>query len=36
MATAAMLDSGHQAFCDAIDEFLFKVTTFLPNLMTIG
>jgi len=36
MASAAMLDSGHQAFFDAMHEFLFKVATFLPNLVKFG
>jgi len=36
MAAAAMLDSGNRAFFDVLDEFLFKVATFLPNLMNIG
>jgi len=36
MAAPVMLDSGHQAFFDAKDEFLFKVATFLQNLMKIG
>jgi len=31
-----VLDSGRQAFFDAIDEFLFKVATFPPNLVKIG
>jgi len=30
-----MLDSGNQTFFDAIDEFLFKVATFLLKLMKI-
>jgi len=36
MAAAAMLDSGHQAFFDAMHEFLFNVATFLTNLMKFG
>jgi len=36
MAVAAMLDSDNQVFFDTMDEFLFKVATFIPNLMKIG
>jgi len=36
MAAATMLDSGNQALFDTLDEFLFKVATFLPNLMNFG
>jgi len=43
MAAAAMLDSGNRAFFDArlpvfdaMDEFVFKVATILPNLMKFG
>jgi len=36
MATVVMLDSGHQVFFDAMNELLFKVATFLPNLVKIG
>jgi len=36
MAAAAMLDSGHQAFFDAMDVFVFKVAIFLSNLMKFG
>jgi len=35
MAAAAMLDSGNQAFFDAIDVFLFKVAIFQLKLMKI-
>jgi len=35
MAATALLDSGNQAFFDAIDEFLFKVSTFQLKLMKI-
>jgi len=36
MVVAAMLDSDHQAFFDAKDEFLIKVATLLPYLVKIG
>jgi len=36
MAAAATLDSGNRAFFDAMDEFVFKVATFLLNLMKFG
>jgi len=36
IATAAMLDSDNEVFFDAIYEFIFKVVTFLPNLMKFG
>jgi len=36
MTTAAMLDSGHQAFFDSIHLLSFKVSSFLPNLVKIG
>jgi len=36
MAAAAMLDSGNRAFFDAMDEFLFRSATFLPNLIKFG
>jgi len=35
MAPAAMLNSSNQVFFDAIDEFIFNVATFLPNLVKI-
>jgi len=31
-----MLDSGNQVSFDAIDEFLFKVAIFIPNLVKVG
>ena len=36
MAAAAILNSSNQAFFDIIDVLLFKVATFLPNLVEIG
>jgi len=36
MAAVAMFDSDHQAFFDSTLVLLFKVATFLPNLMNIG
>jgi len=36
MAAATMLDSGHRAFFDAKVEFLLKVATLLPTLLTVG
>jgi len=36
MAAATTLDSGNHAFFDEIVEFLLKVATLLPNLLTIG
>jgi len=36
MAAVAMLDSGNRAFFDAMDEFVFKVLTYLSNLMKFG
>ena len=36
MATAAMFDSGYQAFCDVIDVLLIKVATLLLSWVKIG
>ena len=36
MAAAAILNSSYQAFFIIIDVLLFKVATFLPNLVEIG
>jgi len=36
IAAAAMLDSGHQVFFDAMDEFSFKFATLIPSLLKIG
>jgi len=36
MATAAILDSSHQAFFDSIHVLAFKVSTFIPNVVKFG
>ena len=35
MAAVAMLTYSYQAFIDIIDELVFEVETFLPNLVKI-